>query len=199
MCDKFHATIKKLADEPLFFFRRFLPAQPWLLKWMRPRMIGLNKNPLWYSLRSIRQGASTKACELKMPEIFLRASGGWKGDAMEVYRKDRLPAEQARFASKLSQKKVYKNKLSEDPTDLSRPFGSGGGILGNFNSPPPSTPRHPLLRQLVFSRRKGTTLSRERFDSVKCRSNRSSDVTFTLTLTIISSSPSICYTPTVSS
>ena len=95
-------------------------------------MTGLDKNPPWYSLRSIRQGASTKACELKKPEIFLRASGGWKGDAMEVYRKDRLPAEQAKFASQLS-----RNKPSEDPADLFGPFGSGGGPLGNFNSPPP--------------------------------------------------------------
>ena len=129
---------EKLTDEPLFCYRSFIPTQQWLLTWIRARMTDLDKNPLWYSQRSIRQGASTKACELKMPEIFLRASGGWKGDAMEVYRKDRLPTEQARFASKLSQKEVvYKNRLRKDPTDLSGPFGTGGGQLGNFNSPPP--------------------------------------------------------------
>ena len=36
-----------------------------------------------------------------MPEVFLRASGGWRGNAMEIYRKDRLPSLQARFAASL--------------------------------------------------------------------------------------------------
>ena len=59
------------------------------------------QNPHWYSLRSIRQGASTTADQMEMPEVFLRATGGWKGKALERYRKDRLPAAQGQFASRL--------------------------------------------------------------------------------------------------
>ena len=61
----------------------------------------LGKDPRWYSLRSIRQGASTTADKMEMPEVFLRAIGGWKGKAQERYRKDRLPAPQSQFASRL--------------------------------------------------------------------------------------------------
>ena len=61
----------------------------------------LGKDPRWYSLRSIRQGASTTADQMEMPEVFLRATGGWKGKALERYRKDRLPAAQGQFASRL--------------------------------------------------------------------------------------------------
>ena len=61
----------------------------------------LGKDPRWYSLRSIRQGASTTADKMEMPEVFLRATGGWKGKALERYRKDRLPAAQSQFASRL--------------------------------------------------------------------------------------------------
>ena len=61
----------------------------------------LGKDPRWYSLRSIRQGASTTADKMEMPEVFLRATGGWKGKALERYRKDRLPAAQGQFASRL--------------------------------------------------------------------------------------------------
>ena len=102
-------------------------------------MMELGKNPLWYSLRSIRQGASTRTCELKMPEVFLRASGCWRGDAMELYRKDRLPPEQEMFASQLNKEELKGSETDRDPTDLSGPFGSGGGQFGNFNSPPPSS------------------------------------------------------------
>ena len=38
---------------------------------------------------------------MEMPEVFLRATGGWKGKALERYRKDRLPAAQSQFASRL--------------------------------------------------------------------------------------------------
>ena len=64
-------------------------------------MSNLGKNPRIYSLRSIRQGATTKADATDMPEVFLRASGGWKGRALERYRKDRLPEAQQVFAARL--------------------------------------------------------------------------------------------------
>ena len=64
----------------------------------------LGKDPRWYSLRSIRQGASTTACEMEMPEVFLRATGEWKGNAVELYRKDRLPRVQGQFAQLLQAK-----------------------------------------------------------------------------------------------
>ena len=64
-------------------------------------MSNLGKNPRIYSLRSIRQGATTKADATDMPEVFLRASGGWKGRALERYRKDRLPEVQEVFAARL--------------------------------------------------------------------------------------------------
>ena len=67
----------------------------------------LGKDPRWYSLRSIRQGASTTACEMNMPEVFLRATGGWKGNAVELYRKDRLPKVQGQFAQLLKDKAEY--------------------------------------------------------------------------------------------
>ena len=57
----------------------------------------LGKDPRWYSIRSIRPGLSTTADRYHMPEVFLRASGSWKGNAMELYRKDRLPEVQACF------------------------------------------------------------------------------------------------------
>ena len=58
---------------------------------------------------------------------------------MEVYRKNRLPAEQAKFATLLKEKKSERmEETSVHPTDLLGPFGSGGGPVGNFNSPPPS-------------------------------------------------------------
>ena len=62
----------------------------------------LGKNPKWYTLRSFRQGATVEACDMKMPEEFVRASGGWKSEAMYVYRKERLPGLQNVFAKNLS-------------------------------------------------------------------------------------------------
>ena len=75
-------------------------------------MANLGKDPRLYSLRSIRQGSSTKATDAKMPEMFLRTSGGWKGNAMERYRKDQLPKEQAVFARTLGQSDSCHNKMS---------------------------------------------------------------------------------------
>ena len=89
-------------DGPLFCHLDFVPTQTWALKWIRARMTELGKDPRWYSIRSIRQGGSSTACEVEMPELFLLASGRWKGNALERYRKDRLPTEQARFAELLS-------------------------------------------------------------------------------------------------
>ena len=66
-------------------------------------MADIGKKPELYGLRSIRQGATCRAQDTNMPEIFLRASGGWKGRAMEAYSKDCLPVDQKRFAAKLGQ------------------------------------------------------------------------------------------------
>ena len=63
------------ADRPLFVTSRWMPLQGWLLRWIR-RMSNLGKNPQIYGLRSIRQGATSKADASDMPEVFLRASGG---------------------------------------------------------------------------------------------------------------------------
>ena len=71
-------------------------------------MAYLGKDPRLYSLRSIRQGSSTKATDMKMPEIFLKTSGGWKGNALERYRKDQLPKEQAVFSRALGRKLTTK-------------------------------------------------------------------------------------------
>ena len=57
-------------------------------------------------MRSFRQGATVEACDMKMPEEFVRASGGWKSDAMYVYRKERLPGLQEVFAKNLSKRAV---------------------------------------------------------------------------------------------
>ena len=38
------------------------------------------------------------ADRLRMPQVFLRASGSWKGNALELYQKDYLPEEQKGFA-----------------------------------------------------------------------------------------------------
>ena len=64
-------------------------------------MQSLGKDPRLFSLRSIRQGATTIAEETNMPREFIRTSGGWKGKAMARYRKDRLPANQECFAKTL--------------------------------------------------------------------------------------------------
>ena len=39
----------------------------------------------------------------QMPDIFLRASGGWKGRAMDAYSKDCLAGHQKQFAHALGQ------------------------------------------------------------------------------------------------
>ena len=133
---------------------------------MRQRMASLGKDPRWYSPRSIHKGASTTADRLCMPEVFLRASGGWKGDALELYRKDRLPEEQARFANALGSHSAqnlptrshapqpitssptpvqhhqhippqYLLPHQFDPPDLLGPCGTGGGQIGEDSSPPP--------------------------------------------------------------
>ena len=86
---------------PLFINNHFIPTQHSMLRWIRVRMEELGRDPRIYSIRSIRQGASSMACEAKMPEVFMRALGGWKGNAIELYRKDRLPAAQEVFAEAL--------------------------------------------------------------------------------------------------
>ena len=70
-------------------------------------MADLGKKPKLYGLRSIRRGSTTNATDSKMPEVFLRASGGWKGRAMEVYREDCLPGEQQKFARALGHVQSY--------------------------------------------------------------------------------------------
>ena len=77
-------------------------------------MTSLGKDPRWYSLRSIRQ--STAADKLHMPEVFMRASGCWKGDALEIYRKDRLPEVQARFAEALGSQSLRSISAKVHPT-----------------------------------------------------------------------------------
>ena len=110
-------------------------------------MSELGKDPRCYSIRSIRQGGSSSACELEMPELFLRASGGWKGNALERYRKDRLPTEQERFATLLSRLTTRTDgDASDTPGNLCGPFGSGGVQPGQ------TTPRRPPTWQAVFSR-----------------------------------------------
>ena len=86
-------------------------------------MANLGKDHRLYGLRSIRQGASTKATETKMPEMFLRTSGGWNGDAMERYRKDHLPKEQAVFAKALGQcTPCHTKKTLRAPAAQDTPF-----------------------------------------------------------------------------
>ena len=71
---------------------------------------------------------------------------------MEIYRKDRLPEEQARFASVLGQKTVggvvstdavTRRPIAVSPhNSLFGETGSCGGPIGSFLSPPhSSTPR----------------------------------------------------------
>ena len=42
------------------------------------------KDPRWFSLCLIRQGAAMATCEVDMPEVLLRARVGWRGIAMEL-------------------------------------------------------------------------------------------------------------------
>ena len=133
-----HRLITSRSNEgPLFINHQFIPTQPSMLRWIRFRMEELGRDPRIYSLRSIRQGASSMACEAKMPEVFLRASGGWKGDAMELYRKDRLPAAQEDFAEALGRSSnVVLHQLSHhghpQPARLSRVIRRGSNRGANF-------------------------------------------------------------------
>ena len=54
-----------------------------------------------------------------MPEVFLRASGGWKGRAMELYRSERFIAEQAKFAKRLGEHHV--SEVIDEEGDVSTP------------------------------------------------------------------------------
>ena len=102
-------------------------------------MAELGKDPRWYSIRSIRQGGTSTACEVQMPELFLRASGGWKGNALERYRKDRLPIEQARFAALISkQKESRRVDTAVTPGNLRGPLGVSGGSIGTCHTTPPA-------------------------------------------------------------
>ena len=109
-------------------------------------MVGSGWWEVW--VRTIRQGGSSTACEVEMPELYLRASGGWKGNALERYRKDRLPTEQARFAALLPRRGGYE-KVDADgtPGNLCGPLGSGGGSFGITHSPPPSGLASGLLER----------------------------------------------------
>ena len=93
---------KKCTNKPIFWNGGFQPTQSWVLNWVRTRMSDLGKNPKWYTLRSFRKGASVEADEMEMPEGFLRASGGWKSDAINIYREERLPRLQNLFAKNLN-------------------------------------------------------------------------------------------------
>ena len=99
----------------------------------------LGKDPRWYSLRSIRQGASTTACAMEMPEVFLRATGGWKGNALELYRKDRLPSVQRQFATRLGANAKV-NTASDSPSrqierlQNTRPDRSTRGTRGSIRA-----------------------------------------------------------------
>ena len=107
----------------------FSPTQALQLSWIRRRMAALGKDPRWYSLRSIRQGAASTACEINMPEVFLRASGAWHGKAMELYRRDCLPLEQARLAGNLrhtSERVEIGRSSLRNPRNLTGPTGKGG-------------------------------------------------------------------------
>ena len=128
-------------DEPLYSHLDFSPTQAWLLSWIRRRMAALGKDPRWYSLRSIRQGAASTACEMDMPEVFLRASGAWRGKAMELYRRDRLPLEQARFAGNLRHTsetvRIEQRSNLCNLRNLTGSKGQGGGPIGATRDPPP--------------------------------------------------------------
>ena len=133
-------------DIPLFVTSMWTPLQGWLLRWVRRRMTNLGKNPRIFGLRSIRQGATTTADATDMPEVFLRASGDWKGRAMERYRKDRLPEAQEMFAARLGNE-VGGEEEEHGPHQLSEyagnprsglfgQTGSYGGLTGRISSPP---------------------------------------------------------------
>ena len=104
-------------------------------------MRDIGKNPALYGLRSIRQGASTRARATKMPDIFLRASGGWKGRAMDAYSKDCLPGHQKQFARALGQ--IPTPQETDATTASSRPYARScsdrPGRAGVY--PGKSTPR----------------------------------------------------------
>ena len=79
----------------------------------------MGKDPRLFGLRSIRKGSTTTACEKNMPEVFLRASGGWKGRAMELYRSERFITEQAKFARRLGEHRP--SDIIEQDSDVRTP------------------------------------------------------------------------------
>ena len=88
-------------------------------------MAYLGKDPRLYSLRSMRQGSSTKATDMKMPEMFLKTSGGWKDNALERYRKDQLPKEQALFSRALGRRPITKTPDTSSEDIRTRVIGCG--------------------------------------------------------------------------
>ena len=98
------------------------------------------------------------ACEAKMPEVFLRASGGWKGDAIELYRKDRLSAAQEVFAEALGRSSnAVLNKLSHhghpQPARLSRVIRRGSNMGNNFPVAFLPDPTRPSCTRLESGKR----------------------------------------------
>ena len=106
-------------NQPIFVTSARIPLQSWLLQQIRRRMANLGKDPRLFGLRSIRKGSTTTACEDNMPEVFLRASGGWKGRAMELYRSERFPTEQAKFARRLGKQRI--SEIIEEDDDVKTP------------------------------------------------------------------------------
>ena len=128
---------------------------------------------------------------MEMPEVFLRATGGWKGNAVELYRKDRLPKVQGQFAQLLQAraKQDLKNSVySTDPHP--RPARPIRGRRGSIRAA--ITPRRLPLRisgepvcarrdseiDSEFARPRGTSPSPGRIApyevlSGKCRSGQS--------------------------
>ena len=117
-CCPIKLTLKLVKESkgsgPIFITPTRVPLQSWLLKWVRRRMTEIGKKPELYGLRSIRQGATSRAQDIQMPEIFLRDSGGWKGRAMDAYSKDCLPGEQKRFAKRLGRNTDSNNNKTKN-------------------------------------------------------------------------------------
>ena len=92
----------------------------------------LGKDPRLFGLRSIRKGSTTTACEENMPEVFLRASGGWKGRAMELYRSERFTTEQAKFAKRLGEHRVSEVIDEEGDVSTPRPVQPNRVVRGSY-------------------------------------------------------------------
>ena len=103
-----------------------------------------------------------------MPELFLRASGGWRGNALERYRKDRLSTEQVRFAALLSRRRVHEEVDADGtPGNLCGSLGSGMGSFGTTHSPPPSGLASGLLERRSSSA--VVVVARSRSDAARMR------------------------------